>query len=531
MKKLTTLLVYPDFLEEDKANKNKLGNYSEGLASISAVLKKNEYDVKLEHMLYMPTQKEFIERIKSRNADAIGFSVRTTAMPFVSELAGWLADAIKNKELPCIPVGVGGYHPTLVPEECLNIRGIDMVIIGEGEYPWLDIMDSLRDGTNRTDIESVWFKKTDGTVISNPIRPLIEDLDTLPFPDFDLFDFENLDRSKNYTAMVMLSRGCLFSCTYCGNSQFRNVYPNKKKFTRFRSPQKAVELLELLLKKYPFIKYLEFRDSIFNTYEDWFYEFMPLYTERIGLPFNCNLRFDILTEEMVKMLKDGGCYMIDIGLENGNEEFRTKYLHRTMKNEHMINVAKWFNKHKVTTLTYNIVGLPHETLELSLETVKLNARLAVDKVIPNIFYPYPMTVLAKTAEDGGFTDKSVDPNDPVQLRMPQYPYYDILYMAYNFTKLVRQYRKIYALCPDFEDCLKQEESLCRAQGKRQSRTCPKLKAAALDRKITSKTYPRKFLYKSAKFKENMFIKAKKTLKRVSPKLFIFLKNRTMKEVK
>jgi radical SAM superfamily enzyme YgiQ (UPF0313 family) len=500
---MTTLLIYPDFLEDDKFNKNKLGNYSEGLASISAVLKQGGYDVKLYHMLYMPDKREFSRKIAEYAPDAIGFSVRTTAVPFVAELAGHLDD-----EYPDIPVGIGGYHAILMPDECLAIRGADMVIVGEGEYPWLEYMDSLRDKTNRTDIESINFKSADGTIIRNPVRPLIEDLDTLPFPDFDLFDFPNLDRSKNFTAMIMLSRGCLFSCTYCGNSQFRNIYPNKKKFTRFRSPRKSIELLELLLKKYPFIKYLEFRDSIFNTYEDWFCEFMPMYIEKIKLPFNCNLRFDILTEEMVKMLKEGGCYMIDIGLENGNEEFRTKYLHRTMKNEHMINVSRWFKKHKITTLTYNIVGLPHETIELSLETVKLNAKLDVDKVIPNIFYPYPMTVLAKTAEDGGFIDKSVDPNDPVQLRMPQYPYYDILYMAYNFNKLVRQYRKIYAL-PE-------------ARSKRAE--------AKLDRKITAKNYPRKFLYKNAKLKEDMFVRAKKTLKKVSPRLFVFLKNRTMKEV-
>jgi len=513
-KQLSTLLIYPDFLEEDKFYKNKLGNYSEGLASISAVLKQSGYDVKLYHMLYMPDKKEFLEKVADFDCDVIGFSTRTTAMPFVTEMASWLDDSEQLRELP---VGIGGYNAILIPDECLAIRGVDMVIVGEGEYPWLEYMDALNTRRStpdtpphpKTDIESINFKMADGTIIKNPVRPLIEDLDTLPFPDFDLFDFENLDRSKNFTAMVMLSRGCLFSCTYCGNSQFRNIYPNKKKFTRFRSPQKAIELLELLLKKYPFIKYLEFRDAIFNTYEDWFYEFMPLYIEKIKLPFNCNLRFDILTEEMVKMLKDGGCYMIDIGLENGNEAFRTKYLHRTMKNEHMINVAKWFKKHKITTLTYNIVGLPYETLELSLETVKLNARLDVDKVIPNIFYPYPMTILEKTARDGGFIDDTVAPNDPVQLRMPQYPYYDILYMAYNFNKLVKQYRRIYAL---------PEAKSKKAESK-------------LDKKITSKKYPRKFLYNSAKFKENMFIKTKKMLKRFSPRLFVFLKNRTMKEVK
>lgn len=501
---LRMLLVYPDFLEEDKYNKSKLGNYSEGLASISAVLKLGGYDVQLYHQLYMPSKEEFLTKIKSYNADIIGFTARTTAIPFITEMCGWLDD-----DMPEVHVTIGGYHAILVPDEVIAIRGCDSVCVGEGEYPLRDLMDSMRDGKMRTDLESMYFKTADGEIIKNPVRPLIEDLDELPFPDFDLFDYENLDRSKNFTAMVMLSRGCLFSCTYCGNSQFRNIYPNKKKYCRFRSPEKAIELLETLIKKYSFIKYIEFRDAIFNMYKDWFYEFIPMYIEKIHLPYNCNLRFDIIDEDMVRMLKDSGCYMIDIGLENGNEEFRQKYLHRNMKNDHMIQVSKWFRKYKITALTYNIVGLPYETLELSLETVKLNAKLDVDKVIPNIFYPYPMTILEKTARDGGFIDDSVDPNDPVQLRMPQYPKYDILYMAYNFNKLVKKYRAIYALPEE-----KAEK-----------------KAAKLDKKICSKHYPRKFLYKNAKRKENMFIFAKRTLKKVSPKLFIFLKNRTMKEVK
>jgi radical SAM superfamily enzyme YgiQ (UPF0313 family) len=502
--KTTILLIYPDFLEEDKYNRNKLGNYSEGLASISAVLKEAGYGVKLYHQLYMPDKDEFISRVKEYSADCIGFTARTTAIPFITEMAGWLDD-----ELPQIPTVIGGYHAILVPDECIKIRGIDMVVFGEGEYPLRELMDTIRDKKPRTDIASIYFKQDDGTVVKNPVSPMIEDLDELPFPDFELFDYNNLDRSKNFTAMVMLSRGCLFSCTYCGNSQFRNIYPNKQKYCRFRSPKKAIELLERLISKYPFIKYIEFRDAIFNMFKEWFYEFMPMYIEKIHLPFNCNLRFDTLDEEMVRTLKEGGCYMIDIGLENGNEEFRRKYLHRSMKNDHMIEVSKWFRKYKITALTYNIVGLPHETLELSLETVKLNAKLDVDKVIPNIFYPYPMTILEKTAKDAGFIDPAVDPNDPVQLRMPQYPKHDILYMAFNFNKLVKQYKAIYALPAEIA----------------------RKKETALDRKILSKTYPRKFLYITAKAKEDAFIFAKRTLKKISPKLFILLKNRTMKEVK
>lgn len=503
-KKLSLLLIYPDFLEEDKYNKNKLGNYSEGLASISAVIKEAGYDVSLYHQLYMPQKDEFIKKVKEYKPDFIGFSLRTTAMPFVTEMCGWLDD-----EMPEIFVGIGGYHAILVPDDVIKIRGCHGVCVGEGEYPWRELMDSVRDGKMRTDIESFYFKNNDGTTIKNPVRPLIEDLDELPFPDHELFDYSNLDRSKNFTAMVMLSRGCLFACTYCGNSQFRNIYPNKQKYCRFRSPEKAIELLENLITKYPFIKYIEFRDAIFNMYKDWFYEFMPMYIEKIHLPFNCNLRFDTLDEDMIKLLKKGGCYMIDIGLETGNEQFRTKYLHRNMKNEHMIKVSKWFRENNMTTLTYNIVGLPYETLELSLETVKLNAKLDVDKITPNIFYPYPMTILEKTARDAGFIDPTVDPNDPVQLRMPQYPKYDILYMSYNFNKLVKKFKKIYELPPEIAE----------------------IKADKLTKKICSRHYPRKFLYKTQKAQERMFIWAKRTLKKVSPKLFIWLKNRTMKEVK
>jgi radical SAM superfamily enzyme YgiQ (UPF0313 family) len=179
-----------------------------------------------------------------------------------------------------------------------------------------------------------------------------------------------------------------------------------------------------------------------------------------------------------------------------------------MKNEHLIQISKWFQKYNITSLTYNIVGLPHETIELSLETIKLNAKLDVDKVIPNIFYPYPMTILEKTARDGGFLDPTVDPNDPVQLRMKNYPKSDILYISYNFNKLVKEYKRIYSL-PEKESKIAEQK---------------------LDSKILNAgTKKRQQWYKKAKRKEDLMVKAKRSLKRISPKLYIFLKNLTMRK--
>lgn len=149
----------------------------------------------------------------------------------------------------------------------------------------------------------------------------------------DLFDYDNLESSKVNTAIVMMSRGCFFNCTYCGNSQFRNVYPNKKIYARFRSPQNGILYLKTLLEKHPNIKFINFRDAIFNMFPKWFDEFIELYKQEIHLPFTGNIRFDILTEDTVRRMKEAGCYTIDMGLESGDPEMRFKYLKRNMTDE------------------------------------------------------------------------------------------------------------------------------------------------------------------------------------------------------
>ena len=504
MSQIHMLLIYPDFLEDTKNNRSVPGNYSEGLASISAVLKAAGHAVSLYHMTYMPDKEEFIAKVRSFGASLAGFSVRTTAVPFLREFAAWM-----KAELPGLPITCGGYHPTLAPAEVLAVDGVDSVVIGEGEYAMRDMCDALREGLVRTDIESVWYKNADGSFLKNPVRPMVEDLDELPFPDLDLFDYKNLRTGRINTAMAMVSRGCLFSCTYCGNSQFRNVYPNRKKYARFRSPQKALEVLQRILIKDPDVKFIEFRDAIFNTYEDWFYEFMPLYKEHIGLPFNCNLRFDMLDEKMVKTLAECGCYMIDIGLESGDPEMRTKYLHRNMQDEHMVKVARWLKENRITTCTYNIVGLPHETLALALKTVKLNARLDVDRVIANIFYPYPMTKLEEFAREAGFIDPSVDPNDAVQLRMPNFSRDDILYVHHRFHLLMRKYRRLYALPPE--------------QAER--------KVAALDKRILSSLRPRALIWRWEDMKDKSIRNLKRAVSKYAPKVYLALRNRKIRALK
>jgi len=437
---LKILFIYPDFIEATKYVRNIPGNYSEGIASLSAVLKQGGHYVSLYHQTYMPDKNEFIRKVKEYDPDMIGISIRTSALSFATEMAGWL-----DEEIPDIFVWAGMYHPSLAPEEVICLRGIDAVCIGEGEYVCLDFVNYFAEhGKLDLTSESFWIKDLDGTIYRNAVKPFITDLDKLPFPDLDVFDYCNLRSNvQQNTAEVIVSRGCIYSCTYCANAQLRNIYPEKSHYARFRSPENSIELLERVLAKDPKIECFSFNDAILNVYEDWFYEFAALYKERIKKKFVCNLRVELINERMVNELAEAGCYLVTIGLENGNEEFRTKYLHRSMKNDHIVEVSHLLKNAGIIVNAYNIIGLPFETLPLSLETIKLNARMFTDNIVISFFYPYPTTKLREIAEEAGFLDPNIAPNDPVQLRMPGYTKSDMFYIRYSFLKLMRQYRKLY----------------------------------------------------------------------------------------
>ena len=492
---LNVLFIYPDFLEATRKVRNIPGNYSEGIASLSAVLKEGGHRVSLYHLTYMPEKEDFLSAVRGFKPDIIGISIRTSAFLFAAEMVGWLEEA-----LPDIFVIAGMYHPSLAPGEVIGLEGVDAVCIGEGEYACLDFVNYFaKHGRLDLDAQSFWVKDLDGTVYKNPVRPFITDLDRLPFPDLDIFDYCNLrSNSQQNTAEVIVSRGCVYSCTYCANAQLRKVYPSISGYARFRSPKNAIELLECALAKDPGIECFSFNDAILNVFEDWFYEFTALYKERIKKRYVCNLRVELINEKMVRELADSGCYLVVIGLENGNEEYRTKYLHRKMTNDHVVQVSRMLKDAGILVNVYNIIGLPHETLELSLETVKLNARMHADSTVISFFAPYPSTKLREIAEEAGFIDPSIDPNDVLQLRMPGFSRGDIFYIRYSFMKLMRQYRKLYTGYTG--DRLDQE-------------------VAKLDAKVLGKRHPRWLIGAIRRRTHHAEVLAKRTASRYLPSMY------------
>lgn len=497
------LFIYPDFKINIDPETHSLksvengGWYMEGIASISAVLKESGHHPEILHMTVPMEDEGFIKEISARSPDIIGFVTMTREYPQVKRYA----EICKNA-LPDVPVISGSYHPTALPRETINTEGIDIICVGEGEYPMLELANRLAGGNRFDDIKSLWVK--DGKeVIMNPVRPLIEDIDTLPLPDFELFDFKNFQASKIKTAIVILSRGCPYSCTYCSNKKFRDVYPNKNRYSRFHSPEYSIEYLKKLRTVYPEVEYLNFRDDILPWKENWLEKFVKMYKKDINLPFMCNYRANYVSDEIIRMLKSAGCYQIFFGVESGNDYIRNEILKRHMKRGEIINAFEACRKEGIRTVAYNMVGIPFEDKKKVLDTIKLNVEIKADISLSPIYYPYPDTKLYEIARDQGFVPENYDYREDRYVDQPTLPRDELYFVRHYFKLFVKTYQSI--------------EKLPHRFGKKAE--------IAIDRLFMSNMMPHRFLVRVAATYENGRDALKRWLSSRFPGLYIRLRDR------
>lgn len=491
------LLIYPDFAGgPTDADSEEWGFYSEGLASISSVLKTHGHEVSLYHMKSRVTKDEFLAEVKKHNPDLIGFSVRTNNYNEVIQYIPFIKKHFKT------PVICGSYHATLFPEEVLRVDGVDMVCIGEGEYPLFEILDAMQKGESWDNVRSVWVKKKDGEIVKNSIRPMIEDLNALPIPDFDLFDYRNLTSSKIYTAGVMLSRGCIFNCTYCCNRTIRNLYPNKNKYHRVRSPQNSIKYLKKLLRDHKYIKYISFWDNNLSLPREWCAEFLQIYKKEINLPFACNLHASTVDEEVIKWLKKAGCYRVHFGVEAGNEKFRAKMLKRGMKNEKIKEAFDLCRKYGISTLAYNMINCPMETPNITLDTIKLNAVIRPTRALAPVFYPFPGTEAYEISKERKLFIPTKNYSEDILLRNKEYPEAQVEFFSLHF----RQLTKLYGLLYKFPSAPRKVFERC------------------FDKIFTSRILPFQLL-NSLNRQNRKFVNTLKTkLKNKMPKLYVGMRN-------
>jgi anaerobic magnesium-protoporphyrin IX monomethyl ester cyclase len=358
-----------------------------GLMYISAYLQKQGHEARI--FIDVKGTNAFSE-IEAYQPLMIGFSC-TTGMHH------WALDfARRYKSIhPQIQVILGGPHPTFYPE-VIRDPALDFVCVGEGEEAIAELAIALDAKNDPTYIGNIWSKKGD-QIFENPVRPLLQDLDALPFPDrsyYDRYPITARETSKNFIS----GRGCAYKCNFCANHTLMELYHGKGKYVRFRSRENVIEEIKQVRAHYP-IRFIGFSDDILIVNRKWLYPFLDLYKREIGLPFLSTVRANLVDEELVSALKEAGCISCVFGVESGVERIRNEVLAKGVKDEHITEAARLFHKYRIRFGTYNMVGLPGETVEDAFQTVKINAKIQPDFPWCSVLQPYPGTQIRKRIED------------------------------------------------------------------------------------------------------------------------------------
>jgi len=327
----------------------------QGIRTISSVLKKAGHEVRLVFMNLSEDYSKFYTKKElsqlsdiSKDSDLIGISSFVSTAPRAVQIIKYL-----EKRLPETPVVWGGIHATISPQEC--IKYCNIVCVGEGEETILDLVNAIKNKESIDKINNLWIKKPE-KIIKNPVRPLIDDLDFIPLPDYDTqthfvlehhkirkFKEEDLDGA----IFFLTGRGCPYGCDYCSNSLLNELYKGKrKKIVRWHSPGYIIKGILELRKKFPGLKYFDIRDDTFSLrpLQD-IKKFCRLYKEKINLRFKCLGDPRTITDEKIKLLVDAGCTDIIIGIQ-GEERVNKEIYHRNQANADVIKAAKILNKYK-----------------------------------------------------------------------------------------------------------------------------------------------------------------------------------------
>ena len=202
-------------------------------------------------------------------------------------------------------------------------------------------------------------------------------------------------------------------------------------------------MADLIRTYLPNAKLVSFGDAIFIPNQKWLAEFVPLYKERVGLPVSCNMRADLVKAETAERLRDLGVRTVRMGVESGNQHMTRDVLLRNLDVEDLRRAYKLLRDAGIQRWSYNIVGLPTETLSMALETVKFNAEIDPELALAFIFYPYPGTDLHRLCKEKGMlTDREYDHYKVgVTIRQPQFVEGDILFVHRFFKGLIRLYQR------------------------------------------------------------------------------------------
>jgi radical SAM superfamily enzyme YgiQ (UPF0313 family) len=357
-----------------------LGREHLGLEYLSSIVKQAGHQVALAYDpgLFGPEDNVFcvpaLERlfdqrrhvlaaIKSSAPDLIAFTAYTGTYRWARGVAAEIRQFLKA------PIVFGGIHATLVPETVIADENVDYVIQGEGFQAFPRLVNALAAGGQGLDeIDNLWFKRR-GVVVRNKLGPPLADLDSLPFPDKTLFE-KDVNYIDDY--VIISSLGCVFNCSYCCESYLNQLYHHQ--YFRRRSVASVIGELIAMKRRYHF-KEVMFNDALFFTDKAWLKALMTEYRRCVGVPFRCFGKVSHLDDDICRLLKEGGCYCIEFGMQTWNETLKKEVLHRHETNAGALAAFKRCDRFGLRYDIDHIFGLPGEKTADHLEGLRYYSQL------------------------------------------------------------------------------------------------------------------------------------------------------------
>lgn len=341
------------------------------------------------------TKEKLAEEIGNlENPKMVGISVLTIN----SSRAFQLAKRIKDIEHE-VTVILGGIHATVMPEECLNREGVDIVVRGEGEATLSELYDLLKRGKGYKKVEGISYRFGD-KIIHNPNRKPIPLEEMPPFP-YDLFK-KDIDKYRDF-GTIITSRGCPYDCIFCSQRSIAG------KVYRSLPNDRVISELRLLINKYK-QKTIWFMEDNFGVSRKRLISLCNAIIKS-GLhkkaEFISQLRGDTVDYEILKKLKEANFTMLSFGTETTSDRL-LRVLKKNEKVEDNIRAIRMSSKMGIKASTTFIFGIPTETRAERLKTIKDAMKLPVDSVRFNTAIPYPGTQLYEIAKKEGRLNKKED---------------------------------------------------------------------------------------------------------------------------
>lgn len=354
-----------------------------GLLYVAAYLQQNSdceveiLDTHVDRLSYPEIETE----IRRRNPDLVGIQTMTFTV-----IDAILTARVVKKVNPDIPVVLGGPHVYIYPQETIGIPEVDFLVIGEGEETFTRLVHALSKGEDLARVPAIAYKRN-GRTFQNPLVPLHDDLNKLPFPARHLIPqqrYTSVLAKRPPITTMMTSRGCPMQCIFCDR-------PHLGKQFRYRSAESVVE--EMALCEEMGIGEIFFYDDTFSIRKDRVLQVCQAICDR-GLKIHWDIRAHINTidEQVLDALQQAGCTRIHYGVESGNQEI-IKIIKKGINLEKTKRVFQMTRDRGIMTLGYFMIGNPTETREQIEETFEFARNLAADFVHISVTTPFPATEL------------------------------------------------------------------------------------------------------------------------------------------